>query len=283
MRYKGGGGGGSSANTTTNVNYSPEESARRTQAMDEAQRIYNATSTQVGPGSYPGAKPVAFSPETQVAQNVAVQNAAAAQDQIRAINSGVQYGLNGAMDVNNNPHLQQAMQAAIRPITESYTDPNGVMSQIRTGAEQAGQFGGSRQGIAEGIAAGRYAQQVGDTTAKIATEGYNKGQDTFQKTLMFAPQALEAGMTPVNWLSSVGAQKEGLAQQQEDYGAAQRTWDINAPWMPLQNYANIVLGQNASGTSTTSTGPSAQRSALGQAVGAGMTGLGLYQMMQQYS
>lgn len=279
----GGGGGGNttSTGTTTSVNYSPEEAARRAQVMDEAQRVYNATGGQISGSSYPGSAPAGFSPETIVSQNLAVQNAAAAQDQVRNINQGVNYGLTGAMDVANNPYLDKAIAAAVRPIQESYTDAGGVMSQIRTGAGQAGQTGSTRQGIAEGIAAGRMAQAQGDTAAKIASDAYNKGQETFQKTLTFAPQAMEAGMTPVNWLSSVGAQKENLGQAQLDYEANQRLWQMNAPWVPLQNYASLVYGGSAPSTSalTTSQSGGVQRNPIGQAAGAGLTAASIYQMM----
>ena len=279
----GGGGGGDTTSTGTNVtqNYSPEEAARRTQVMDEAQRIYNQTAPQVTTGAYPGSRPAGFSGETVVSQQLAVQNAAAAQDQVRNINQGVNYGLTGAMDVQNNPYLNQAISAAVRPIQESYTDAGGVMSQIRTNAGQAGQVGSSRQGIAEGLAAGRMAQAQSDVSARIASDAYNKGQETFQKTLTFAPQAMEAGMTPVNWLSSVGAQKENLGQANLDYEANARMWGLNAPWIPLQNYAGIVYGGSAPSTSatSTSTGGGAQRNPIGQAAGAGLTAASIYQMM----
>lgn len=279
----GGGGGGNttSTGTTTNLNYSPEEAARRAQVMDEAQRVYQATGGNISNSTYPGSAPVEFSPETIVSQKLAVQNAAAAQAQVNNINQGVNYGLTQAMDVENNPYLDKAIAAAVRPIQESYTDAGGVMSQIRTGAGQAGQMGGTRQGIAEGIAAGRMAQAQGDTAAKIASDAYNKGQETFQKTLTFAPQAMEAGMTPVNWLSSVGAQKENLAQAQADYEANARLWQMNAPWVPLQNYASLVYGGSAPSTSVLSTSQSggAARNPIGQAAGAGLTAASIYQMM----
>lgn len=279
----GGGGGGKSTSTgtTTNVNYSPEEAARRAQVMDEAQRVYNSNSGTIANSSYPGSAPVGFSPETQVSQNLAIQNAAAAQDQVQNINNGVNYGLTGAMDVENNPYLDKAISAAVRPIEQSYTDAGGVMSQIRTNAGQAGQVGSSRQGIAEGLAAGRMAQAQGDVSAKIASDAYNKGQETFQKTLTFAPQAMEAGMTPVNWLSSVGAQKENLGQAQLDYEANAKLWGMNAPWIPLQNYAALVYGGSTPSTSATtvSSGGGGSRNPIGQAAGAGLTAASIYQMM----
>ena len=272
--YGGSSGGGNTTATTTAVNYSPEEAARRTQVMDESKRIYDATAGQVAQSPYPGSAPAGFSPETQVSQRLAVQNAAAAQDQVQNINNGVNYGLTGAMDVSNNPYLDKAIAAATRPIEQSYTDAGGIMSQIRTNAGQAGQVGSSRQGIAEGLAAGRMAQAQGDTAAKIASDAYNKGQETFQKTLTFAPQAMEAGMTPVNWLSSVGAQKENLDQANQDYQANARMWDMNAPWIPLQNYASLVYGGSAPSTSSMTTAPG-----VGQAAGAALTGASIYQMM----
>lgn len=276
----GGGGGGHS--TSTSVNYSPEEAARRAQVMDEATRIYNQTAPGISSSEYPGAKPVDFSAETKVAQNLAVSNAAAAQDSINQINKGVNYGLNQAMDVNNNPYLQQAMEAAIRTNNNNFTDAGGVLSQIRGQAAQAGQTGSSRQGIAEGLAASRLNQTNADTVATMASNAYDKGQETFSKTLMFAPQALEAGMTPVNWLSSVGAQKENLSAEQANYEANKRMWGINAPWAPLQNYASIVFGGATPGTSSTTSQTGGGRTALGtatQAAGTGLTAASLYQMM----
>jgi len=274
----GGGGGGDSTNTT--VNYSPEEAAQRAKVQNEATRIYGQTSGTLANSSYPGAAPVPFSEATKAAQNLAINNALQAQGAIQDINTGVQYGMTGAMDVENNPYLQKAIDAAVRPVQQQYTDAGGVFSQIRTGAGNAGQYGGSRQGIAEGIAAGRMADSMTDAASKIASDAYNTGQDTFTKTLMFAPQALEAGMTPVNWLSSVGAQQENLAQEQANYEANQRTWDLNAPWLPLQNYASIVYGGASPGTSTETSYGGSTRNALGQAAGGALTAASLYQMMQ---
>lgn len=274
------GGGGGGDTTSTTVNYSPEEAARRAQVMDEASRVYGENKSTIANSSYPGAKPVEFSDATKRAQQLAVQNAENAQTSIDQINKGVQYGLTGAMDVKNNPYLQGAIEAATRPIQQQYTDAGGVMSDLRTNATQAGQTGSSRQGIAEGIAAGRMGQAMGDASASIASDAYNKGQDTFARTLMFAPQALEAGMTPVNWLSGVGAQQENLAQDKSNYAANSALWSMNAPWLGLQNLANITFGGSSPGTTSTTSSGSGERSALGQAAGAGLTAASLYQMLQ---
>jgi hypothetical protein len=268
--------GGTNATSTT-MNYSPEESARRTQVMDEAQRIYNATAGATQDANYPGTKPVPFSPQTTQAQGLATQYATGpATQQAENINKAVNFGLSDVLYPSTNPALQQTIDAAVRPITYDYMDPGGVFATIRGQAQDAGQFGGSRQGMMEGIGAGRYAQAASDAAAKIATEGYNQGLDTFSKTLAFAPQSMEAGLMPSNILSGIGVQNETQAQQLEDYLANARTYDYNAPWTPLQNYANIVFGgANPSTTSTQQAGGSAA-STIGSI---GSAALGLSQLI----
>lgn len=248
--------GSSGSSTTTTQNYSPEEAARRTQVMDEAARIYNATAPALSSAAYPGARPIQFSPDTLMSQQYARDYATGpAVAQANNINQAVQFGLSDVLFPETNPALQSTINAAVRPIYQDFTDPGGVMSQIRTGAQDAGQFGSSRQGIAEGIAAGRYANAASDAAAKVATEGYNRGLDTFSRTLAFAPQALQTGLMPAQILSGVGAQNEMQASEIENYLSNAAMWQLNAPWAPLQNYASIVFGgANPSTKSVTSGG-----------------------------
>lgn len=263
------GGGGSSKSTT--VNYSPEESRRRSQIMDAALGIYQQQGDMSG--QFPGARPVGFSPDTLQAQDMLRQVAQNNMQTVGRINQGLDYGLSTAMDVNNNPYFQGAVDAAIRPIDRAYTDPGGVFSNIRTGSIQAGGLGGSRQGIAEGIAGSRYLQQVGDVTSQMAMDAYNKGQDTFARTLAFAPQAMQAAATPATQLSAVGVQNEDFLQALEGYEAAGREWNINAPWMNLERAGNIVFGGGGSQSTTRTSAP--PRNPLMGAVGGGMAGWAL--------
>lgn len=244
-----GGGGGNS--TSTQINYSPEEAAQRAKVMDEAGRIYGQTAPGISSAAYPGPKVIPFSPATDLARQYAFDYAIGpAVSQANNINSAVNFGLRDVLYPSSNPALQDTINAAIRPITESYTDPGGVMSKIRDSAQLSRQYGGSRQGIAEGIAGGRYAREVGDTASKIATEGYSKGLDTFARTLAFAPQALDVGLMPSNILSGVGAQSELKDTELENYLSSARMWGLNAPWAPLQNYASIVFGGASPSTSS---------------------------------
>lgn len=273
----GDGGGGTTTTTSYNQYYSPEEAARRAAVMDEAQRIYNLTRPMLESSAYPGARPVPFSSETLAGQRELYNRALSVAPTVDMVNQGLQFGLTKAADVNSNPYLQKAIDAAVRPITRAFSGPGGVLSEIRTNATTNGQFGGSRQGIAEGIAAANYMQQVADTSAKMANEGYMRGLDTLEKSLMLAPSAFEAQSVPAQWLSSIGAQKENLGQELANYEADQRMWGLNAPWLGLQNYANIVFGAGSSGGTSTSIGqyPGQQRNPLLGALGGASMGISL--------
>lgn len=268
----GGGGGGKTTSTSTTQNYSPEEAARRARVMDEAQNVYNQTKGQYAATGYPGSQVVPFDLYSLMGQGSALT----AADQIQAGNQqlggGLNYGLSTAMDVTNNPYLQRAVDASLQRVTNKYTDPNGVLANIRNGAQNAGQYGGSRQGVAEGIAAREYGQTLGDTAAQMYSDAYNKGQDTFSRTLATAPGVIQGYALPGQLQSAVGAQREGLAQAMEDYNAAQRNWMFDAQWAPLNNYANIVYGGGGSQSSTSGTAPVPQRNPLLGAVGGGLAG-----------
>lgn len=269
--FKGGGGGGSS--TQTVQNYSPEEAANRANVQTEASRIYNETAGNIAASPYPGSQVVPLSQDSLTAQNLAKTGANTIAGQyIPQLNQATQFGLSDVLNVNSNPYLQSTIAAGIRPITESYTDAGGVLSNIRSESMMNGGQGQStRQGIAEGIAAGRYADAIGDVSSKIATDGYGKGLDTFSKIYGLAPGSAALTQMPGQIYSAVGAQNEGMAQSQEDYNAATRNWDLNSQWVPLQNWANIVYGGTGpTGTTSTSTGGGGQESnpAMGAAGGA---------------
>ncbi len=275
------GGGSPSSTTTVNQLFSPEEAARRAKVMEEAERLYGTTAGTISNAPYPGATPVGPSPDTLAAQNFlrgySLGPGAGLGGQAL---SATQFGLSDVLYPEANPALRATQAAAIRPVTEAYTDPGGVFSNIRAGAINAGQFGGSRQGIAEGVAGGRYLSTIGDISAKIASEGYERGLGTFERTLAMAPQTFALGAQPAVGLSAVGAQGEAYQQTQEDYNAASRMWALNAPWMPLQNYANIVYGGIQAGTRTDTAGSAPQvnkpMTALGGAAAGAYVGSQIY-------
>lgn len=280
--YEKGGGGGQTSTTTTAVNYSPEEAAQRAKVQEEAARIYGQTAETITGSPYPGSVPVGFSPETMAARGMISNYATGTgQQQAQGAADYSSWVMGPAQYAEANPYLQSNMAAAIRPVTEAYQAPGGVMSQIRTGAAQAGQYGSNRQGQAEGIAARGYLNTIGDVTGKMASENYQQAATRANQALAIAPQTFALGAQPGAMLAGVGQQGEVLAQTQEDYAAQGRLWDLNAQWAPLQNYANIVYGGANPSTTATSmgTGGGAQQSRFGSAIGMAAQGASIGSMI----
>jgi hypothetical protein len=243
-----------------------------------AKSIYDKTSGTIASSPYPGSQVAPLSGDTLAAQNFMKQFANTSAPQLNQLMANATtFGLGDVLNPASNPGLQGSINAAVRPITESYTDPGGVFSQIRTGAIGDGGYGrNTRQGIAEGIAAGRYADAVGDATSKITNENYQAGLDTFTKVLGLSPSTEQAMLTPAQLQSSVGAQNETQQQLLNDYASQAKQWELNADWLPLQNWANIVYGGSSPGSTATSTGGNASRSSpLMGAMGGAMSGWAL--------
>lgn len=77
------------------------------------------------------------------------------------------------LDVANNPALDAQIRAAIRPLGQQFQDVTipGIRGDFLTG----GQFGGTRQGIAEGLAGKELIQQSGDIAGRLSGESYAQG------------------------------------------------------------------------------------------------------------
>lgn len=133
------------------------------------------------------------------------------------------------LDASSNPHLQSYMDAAIRPLQTQYS--NVIMPGIAGDAITAGGYGGSRQGIAEGLASSGLSTATGDTTAKIASEGYGQGltallggvnaHNAQQATTldamnrMFGTGVAGVGQNTQNNIAASGQQSQTLAQMMQ--------------------------------------------------------------------
>lgn len=285
------GGGGGNQTSSTKVEYTPEEKAARQFVWDEARNIYGQSqaATQGGGSPVPG---VAGQTGDTLAGQQAGRNWAygGAQQIANQGLSAVDYGLRGAMDVNNNPALQGAIQAATRPITQNLQE--SILPGVRSQAVQEGGYGGSRAGIAEGLAISRANQQAQDAAANLTNQAYQQGQETFARTLALLPQTQQLGTAGSQILSGIGAQNENYQQEVLNMIAAQNEFNQSRGWAPIANLASAIYGgiQPGTVTSTSGGGASRGRSALtgaasgaalgtavmpgiGTAVGAGIGGL----------
>lgn len=76
----------------------------------------------------------------------------------------------GIWDPRSNPGLNSAITAATRPMYEQLTEQ--ALPAISDNAIATGGLGGSREGIAQGLAIGRTSRAAGDVGAKLAQDVY---------------------------------------------------------------------------------------------------------------
>ena len=141
-----------------------------------------------------------------------------------------QQALGTALTPGQNPYLQDAITSAIRPLTQQYQE--NVLGDITDEFTAAGQHGGVRQGMAEGIAGREYLQQVGDISTEMAYNDYSGGMDRMLSALSQAPTVANLGLTPSQIISAAGHE------------------ETLAPWEQLQLQAGLIGGPTVLGGET---------------------------------
>lgn len=143
------------------------------------------------------------------------------------------FGLN-AMDSRNNPYLRDYIRAATRPIYEDLD--RRLIPQTREQAQVGGAYGGTRQGIAEGLAIQGAQQRAADVGATLAEQAYQKGLDTYSNTLAQAPSIYNLGLQPGQTLQTVGAQRRAFEQADIDQKRATYEYNQRLPYEMYQQY-----------------------------------------------
>ena len=169
----------------------------------------------------------------------------------------------------SDPLLQESLRAGLRPMEES---ASRLLQQARRGATEAGQLGGSRQGILESEVIKDLLTKQSDVASKLYGDVYGDTLSAQARALAFAPQAMSSLMQPSASLSNIAAAQTARAQQPITEAMQRFAFEQAAPGEALNQYANIAAGTILPGTQTT-TGPGAQ--SPGFAAGAlGGAGLG---------
>jgi hypothetical protein len=185
-----------------------------------------------------------------------------------------------SMNFFNNPYVDQMVQGAAGDVTQNYR--RNIAPRIGTEALGTGNYGSSRQGIAEGIAQSDLNRQIGDISSGIRGQAYGQGltaygQDrstSLRSQLERRAQALNAAQqssrqNAANWnqamqgvgqlqgiamapyqyqnqlgqlQGSIGAQQQNLNQARLSEAGQDYMQNIQAPWQHLGNYAGLVTG-----------------------------------------
>lgn len=169
------------------------------------------------------------------------------------------------LNPESNPNLRGAMDAAVNPIQLRLQ--RQIMPGISDRAVQQGAYGGSRQGVAEGIAAGEFARESLDAANRIAYENYARERDIQQRSAPMLAQAGELDLAGSRIMAALGqGERNRLAE---------------APWTGMDKYAQILgaggfrrdsgTGSELTNGTTTTTGTPAG-GGLGGAISGGLGG-----------
>lgn len=150
---------------------------------------------------------------------------------------------------SNIPGYARAREATMTDATNNLT--RNILPQIRNGAVADGAYGGSRQGIAEGLAGSETARGVGDTLARMDMDAYNSGLGMYNSAANRAPSTYGLGLAPANTLQQVGGMYQNDQQRQIDADMARWNFNQMSPLLNLQNFQNLTGTAGQYGGTTT--------------------------------
>lgn len=155
----------------------------------------------------------------------------------------------------NIPGYARAREGVQRDATNNLQ--RNVLPAIRSGSVADGVYGGSRQGIAEGLAAGETARGVGDTLARMDMDAYGRGLQMYDSAANRAPQSYGLGLAPSNTMMQIGGMYQNDQQRQIDADMARWNFEQLRPLLNLQTLQGLTgtmgqYGGTQTGTQTQS-------------------------------
>lgn len=195
------------------------------QALQQAQAAAAAIAHPYMGNTVAGLTPMQQNAINLTGQNIGSTNGAYAlanANTQRAMNyrpSNVYGGtfLQGNISRYMNPYIQNVEKSALSNMDRAYQqNVNSIGDQAIT----SGAFGGSRHGVAEGVAAAENARQMGDMSAQLRSDGYNQAANMMGSDLNRAFQARmanqSAGLTAAQMRMQGANQLGSLASQKQN-------------------------------------------------------------------
>lgn len=234
--------------TTTTAQMSPEQQQLWNLALPGIQQFAANV-----PKRYQGDTVANFDPSQTAGQEMALK-AAGAQQGIADSSAGALNKVFTDLWSPDTPEVQATIAASTRPITQNLMET--VLPGLRSEAVGSGNFGSSRQGIAEGLASGRASQAIGDTASKITTDLYKTNVDATLKALGLTPTIQQAQLAPGITTSGVGDVRQAQAQKELDAQIAGFNFDQFAPFLQSKELLSLIQGIPGGTSTAVGTGPS---------------------------
>jgi len=216
--------------------------------MSGARDLYNTGGPQYFPGqTYAGTDPRTIAGREGMTGYAGGSGLGLAQDVVA--NDRRFMDPNNIFNPSNIPGFQRAQEGVITNANNNLT--RNVLPAIRQGAQATGSYGGSRQGIAEGLAGGETSRYIGDTLAGMNMNAYNTGLGLANSAANRAPQTYGLGLAPSNTMAQVGDQYRTDEQRGIDAEMARYNFGEIAPLLNLQNFQSLIGQAGTYGGTTT--------------------------------
>lgn len=219
---------------------------------------------------FPSSTAAGFDPATVSAQQNALDFArTGAAESTGAAQSTLQSHLDPDFLLpETNPALQATIDAATKSVGRQVTER--ALPSVRTTAALHGGVGGSRQGIAEGLAISRGQETAGDIAASIASQGFKDALSAQTKALALAPQTIQSGTIPATIEGQVGLERQQQGQRELNSDIERFNFDQDRDIVALQNFSDFITGNF--GSNVEQTGPGTRTDPLMGAAGGAMAG-----------
>ena len=143
----------------------------------------------------------------------------------------------GAPDVANNPYVQGLLEQQAGLLNRNFAE--NLLPSIRSGAIASGNLGGTRQGVAEGIAARGTQEALAREAARTQMGAYTAGLGQQRYGLSAAPGMAQFGMRPAGILGDIGGVRQGMEQRGINEAMARHQFAQDEPWMRLERQAGL--------------------------------------------
>lgn len=230
----------------------------------DAKNLYD----QGAPGYYPWETLAPMSSYSKDALDATAQRAAYGSDVVRSAQGQLTNTINGDY-LNSNPYLQGAINAAVKPITDAFS--NQVMPGIDSSFSSAGRYGSGAQTQAYSDAENNLGQQVGNVATNMAYQNYGDERQRQMQAMLFAPQMAQQDYNDLAMLGQAGQGYDQYNQNLINANIDKYNYNNNKDWNFLNDYIGLLNG--ATGGSSTTTAPrQGSTSPLTGALGGALSG-----------
>lgn len=260
--------GGSTTTKSTQTRTGTPEQTRNIAELQNSAYDYFQTG---GPQYYGGNAVAGIDPATQSAweRMLALSTGAGAQGIDQAINTNAMYlDPNFVKDPTSAPGYEAMAGDLQRRAVQGFLE--GVAPELRGGAILNGQYGGSKQGIAEGLGAARIQDQFAGQLGGLQQQVWQQMLAAQQNAIGRAPGLYQAGLMPAQTEMAVGDMRRQYEQQLIDEAIRKWNFEQQAPIVNMMLLKDLTGSVGQYGDTTTSKSKTTQQPGAAQMLGSAL-------------